>query len=70
VTDVGSDVKKFKPGDCAGVGTFVQTCRECNMCKAGDDVFCPKLVRTYNSTQYDGTPAQGGYSTHIVVDET
>jgi hypothetical protein len=31
---------------------------------------CPKLVYTYNTLQYDGTPAQGDYSTHVVVDET
>ncbi|WIA35261.1 hypothetical protein OEZ86_003720 [Tetradesmus obliquus] len=70
VTDIGSSVKKFKPGDRAGVGVFVQSCRECGMCKAGEDIFCPKLVYTYNATQYDGSPAQGGYSTHVVVDET
>jgi D-arabinose 1-dehydrogenase-like Zn-dependent alcohol dehydrogenase len=70
VTDVGSDVKKFQPGDRAGVGVFVQSCRECGMCKQGEDVFCPKLVYTYNAVQYDGTPARGGYSTHVVVDET
>jgi hypothetical protein len=32
--------------------------------------FCPKLVYTYNAVTYDGTSAQGGYSTHVVVDET
>jgi D-arabinose 1-dehydrogenase-like Zn-dependent alcohol dehydrogenase len=37
--------------------------------KQGEDVFCPKLVYTYNAVTYDGTPAQGGYSTHVVVDE-
>eukprot|EP00878_Enallax_costatus_P000289 GHUV01000361.1.p1 GENE.GHUV01000361.1~~GHUV01000361.1.p1 ORF type:complete len:432 (+),score=134.66 GHUV01000361.1:106-1401(+) len=69
VTDVGSDVKKFKAGDRAGVGVFVETCRSCNMCKKGEDIFCPKLVYTYNSEHLDGTPAQGGYSTQIVMDE-
>jgi D-arabinose 1-dehydrogenase-like Zn-dependent alcohol dehydrogenase len=48
----------------------MQSCRECGMCKQGEDLFCPKLVYTYNAVQYDGTPAQGGYSTHVVVDET
>lgn len=69
VTDVGSEVQNFKPGDRAGVGTYVDTCRTCNQCKAGNDTFCPKLVFTYNSQHYDGMPAQGGYSTHIVIDE-
>lgn len=69
VTAVGSEVNSFKPGDRAGVGVFVDTCRTCNMCKAGEDIFCNKLVYTYNSQHYDGTPAQGGYSTHIIMDE-
>jgi D-arabinose 1-dehydrogenase-like Zn-dependent alcohol dehydrogenase len=66
---VGSDVTKFKPGDRAGIGVFVQSCRDCKMCKKGETMFCPKLVFTYNSECYDGLPAQGGYSTHIVCDE-
>jgi D-arabinose 1-dehydrogenase-like Zn-dependent alcohol dehydrogenase len=40
------------------------------MCQKGEQIFCPKLVYTYNSEHYDGLPAQGGYSTHIVIDET
>ena len=69
VTQVGSEVTKFKPGDRAGVGTFVETCRDCAMCKAGEDIFCPKIVYTYNAVHSDGMPAQGGYSTHIITDE-
>jgi D-arabinose 1-dehydrogenase-like Zn-dependent alcohol dehydrogenase len=70
VTEVGPEVTKFKPGDRAGVGVFVDTCRTCSMCQKGEQIFCPKLVYTYNSEHYDGMPAQGGYSTHIVMDET
>jgi D-arabinose 1-dehydrogenase-like Zn-dependent alcohol dehydrogenase len=69
VAAVGSAVTKFKPGDRAGVGVFVDTCKDCAMCKAGEDIFCPKLVYTYNATHYDGLPAQGGYSTHTVIGE-
>lgn len=67
VTDVGSEVTKFQPGQRAGVGVFVDTCRSCTQCGKGEQIFCPKLVYTYNSTHYDGLPAQGGYSTHIVI---
>eukprot|EP00775_Hariotina_reticulata_P010177 gene10177-10337_t len=70
VTDVGNDVTKFKPGDRVGIGVFVQSCRDCKMCKKGETMFCPRLVFTYNAECYDGLPAQGGYSTHIVCDET
>jgi len=69
VTEVGSEVTKFKPGDRAGVGTFVETCRSCNMCKAGEDIFCPKLVYTYNGVTSDDMPTQGGYSTHFIAHE-
>lgn len=75
VTEVGPEVIKFKPGDRAGVCTFTETCRECSMCKRGEDIFCPKVVRTYDlgmpgaNQPSDGLPAQGGYSNHIVIDE-
>jgi D-arabinose 1-dehydrogenase-like Zn-dependent alcohol dehydrogenase len=69
VTEVGAEVTKFKPGDRAGVGVFVETCRNCGMCEKGEDIFCPKKTLTYNATHHDGLPAQGGYSTHIICGE-
>src|SRR6478672_458936 len=35
VTKVGSAVQKFKVGDLAGVGCLVDSCRECDNCRAG-----------------------------------
>jgi D-arabinose 1-dehydrogenase-like Zn-dependent alcohol dehydrogenase len=49
------------------VGVFVDSCRSCAQCGKGEQIFCPKIVHTYNSTHYDGIQAQGGYSTHIVI---
>ena len=70
VVAVGDAVKKFKVGDLAGVGCMVDSCRVCEHCKAGDEMFCVKgPVFTYNSKHKDGSPAQGGYSNNIVVDE-
>lgn len=71
VTEVGADVTKFKIGDRAGVGCFVDSCRECEQCLAGDEQYCPDgIIVTYNGHEKDGkTPTYGGYSTHIVVDE-
>lgn len=43
VTEVGAEVKKFKPGDRAAVGTYVSSCHNCEMCKEGEDIFCPKV---------------------------
>ncbi|MFI0727529.1 NAD(P)-dependent alcohol dehydrogenase [Streptomyces sp. NPDC021225] len=70
VTEVGSGVTKYAVGDRVGVGCFVDSCRECENCLAGEEQFCLKgEVATYNGKEYDGSPTYGGYSTHIVVDE-
>jgi uncharacterized zinc-type alcohol dehydrogenase-like protein len=71
VVATGRKVRRFKPGDLAGVGCFVDSCGACAPCRAKEEQFCTKHVAfTYNSTELDGTtPTQGGYSTHIVVRE-
>lgn len=70
VQEVGSAVTDFAVGDRVGVGCFVDSCRECDNCRAGDDNYCRKgSVGTYNAVGRDGKPTAGGYSTHIVVDE-
>ena len=69
VKSVGSAVTKFKVGDRVGVGCFVDSCRECDACKAGTEQYCTGLVLTYNGREKDGTPTMGGYSENIVVDE-
>jgi alcohol dehydrogenase (NADP+) len=72
VIKTGSDVRKFKAGDLAGIGCMVDSCRECSSCKNGFEQFCEKgqCVWTYNAYERDGvTLAQGGYSSQIVCDE-
>jgi uncharacterized zinc-type alcohol dehydrogenase-like protein len=71
VAKVGADVTKFKEGDYAGVGCFVDSCRECANCSQGFEQFClVHCSQTYNSTEMDQkTPTYGGYSSQIVVDE-
>jgi len=71
VRQVGREVTKFRAGDLAGVGCFVDSCRECEQCRSGLEQFCEKgAAFTYNSTEMDRkTPTQGGYSTRIVVAE-
>jgi uncharacterized zinc-type alcohol dehydrogenase-like protein len=69
VAQVGKGVKKFKIGDMAGVGCFVDSCRKCPACRKGDEQFCPKIVWTYNALDpKDGQPTHGGYSDKITVD--
>jgi uncharacterized zinc-type alcohol dehydrogenase-like protein len=64
-------VTGFKVGDLAGIGCFVDSCRECPECKAGLEQYCQVGANwTYNSRERDGkTPTYGGYSTRIVADE-
>ena len=71
VIKVGSEVKKFKEGDLAGVGVMVDSCRVCKNCKEDLEQYCAEgMTGTYNAIERDGkTIAQGGYSTQIVVDE-
>ncbi|MDQ1036488.1 putative zinc-type alcohol dehydrogenase-like protein [Streptomyces sp. V3I8] len=70
VTEVGSGVTGFTVGDRVGVGCMVDSCRECDNCKAGLEQYCVKgMTGTYNAVDRNGEPTYGGYSTHIVVDE-
>jgi uncharacterized zinc-type alcohol dehydrogenase-like protein len=49
---------------------MVDSCRECENCLAGEEQYCLRGANyTYNSLGKDGRPTEGGYSTHIVVDE-
>jgi uncharacterized zinc-type alcohol dehydrogenase-like protein len=71
VSRAGSEVTKFAVGDIAGIGCFVDSCRECGPCKAGTEQFCVKgAALTYSSTEMDRkTPTYGGYSKQHVIDE-
>ena len=71
VSRVGSQVKKFKPGDIAAVGCLVDSCRECDSCRHGLEQHCHNgFVLTYSGLEKDGTTVtQGGYSTTVVVDQ-
>src|SRR5215218_7706841 len=70
VTNVGSAVTRFKPGDLAAVGCMVDSDRMCKECKDGLEQFCPNVILTYNSPdRHLGGVTYGGYSESIVVDE-
>ena len=82
VVAVGKNVTKFKVGDHAGVGCFVDSCRNCNECKKGTEQYCKTgMVGTYNAREKyphcpgykekpdECAPTYGGYSQHIVVDQ-
>jgi uncharacterized zinc-type alcohol dehydrogenase-like protein len=70
VREVGTEVTRYQVGDRVGVGCFVDSCRECENCRAGEEQYCLRgEVATYNGREYDGDPTYGGYSTSVVVDE-
>ncbi|WP_078308855.1 MULTISPECIES: NAD(P)-dependent alcohol dehydrogenase [unclassified Mycobacterium] len=71
ISAVGSEVTKFKPGDHAGVGCMVESCRTCPQCLAGLQQYCSGggMVGTYGAKDRDGTQTQGGYSQAVVVNE-
>ncbi len=71
VVKTGSAVKKWKVGDTVGIGCFVDSCRECSACRAGEEQYCERGPNfTYNSYERDGkTSTYGGYSTRITADE-
>ncbi|MGC4995571.1 MULTISPECIES: NAD(P)-dependent alcohol dehydrogenase [unclassified Streptomyces] len=71
VTEVGPEVTKFAVGDRVGVGCMVDSCRECDNCKAGLEQYCTGggPVLTYNALDKEGEPTYGGYSENVVVNE-
>ena len=71
VVEVGKRVKRFKVGDHAGVGCFVDSCGKCKECKSDEEQYCTvHAAFTYNSLERDlKTPTFGGYSERITVRE-
>jgi len=84
VTSTGAEANRFKTGDLVGVGCMIDSCRECEPCKSGDQNYCEGpngWLATYNGPM---TPAEetedganiygrdntfGGYSDTVVVPE-
>ena len=71
VTAVGDKATKFKPGDLAGVGVIVDSCRTCANCRKGLQQYClVGNVLTYSAhDRISGEITYGGYSKQIVTDE-
>jgi len=77
VREVGANVTRFQVGDRVGVGCMVESCGDCEQCKASLEQHCSKMVLTYASSfpadkgaNFDkavGYHTNGGYSTDITV---
>ena len=72
VTEVGSAVQNFKPGDKAAIGCLVDSCGTCTNCEKGLEQYCLNgFTATYNSETKDpGGFTYGGYSASIVAKES
>ncbi len=71
VSEVGSEVTKYAPGDRVGVGCMVDSCRECEHCQHDLEQYCVKgQIGTYGAVDKYGQQTMGGYSTRIVVPES
>ncbi|MGV8941034.1 MAG: NAD(P)-dependent alcohol dehydrogenase [Lysobacter sp.] len=71
VAQVGAGVQRFKIGDAVGVGCFVDSCRHCEQCRAGEEQYCVEgMTGTYNARERDTqAPTYGGYATRITVNQ-
>jgi uncharacterized zinc-type alcohol dehydrogenase-like protein len=74
ISQVGAKVTRYKVGDRAAVGNFVDSCRTCGPCRKGLEQYCTQgATWTYNAVERregeKSIPTQGGYSNKIVVDE-
>lgn len=71
VVETGEHVTRFQVGEAVGVGCFVDSCRQCEPCRAGDEQYCDEgMTGTYNARERDSQqPTYGGYSTRITVHE-
>ena len=71
VAAAGPEVTKHAVGDVVGVGCFVDSCRQCPQCVAGEEQYCVEgMTGTYNARERGtGAPTYGGYSTRITVDQ-
>ncbi|EQD74678.1 NADP-dependent alcohol dehydrogenase, partial [mine drainage metagenome] len=51
---IGRDVGRFHIGEWVGVGCFVDSCRRCEACRAGEEQFCMEgMTLTYNGFERD-----------------
>ena len=71
VTEVGSSVTEFQPGDVVAVGTIVDSCRQCEPCRDNQESYCTQgPTTTYGGTdRHDGTPTYGGFAESVICDQ-
>lgn len=73
VTEVGSNVTKFKVGDRVGAGYLAESCENCEACKEKVESMCQSGAgggkRVFNAIAKDGTITRGGFSDIMVSNQ-
>lgn len=84
VRSIGSGVTRHKAGDIVGVGCMIDSCRQCEPCRSGEENYCEgpnSWLATYNGpmisakksptgqNQYGRDNTFGGYSNLVIVPE-
>jgi len=71
VVRTGATVTKLRPGDIAGVGCFVDSCRTCSSCEEGFEQYCENYpTASFSAYERDTSRlVHGGFSDRYVVDE-
>lgn len=69
VTAVGDAVTGLAVGDAVAIGTVIDSCGACEMCRIGQENYCYEgPTTTYGGTdRVDGTPTMGAYSREYVL---
>ena len=62
IVEIGDKVTKFKIGDRAGITPLLESCKDCQYCKEGNEHLCESSVIT-------GESLKGGYTEYITVIE-
>ncbi|WP_432988529.1 NAD(P)-dependent alcohol dehydrogenase [Dactylosporangium sp. CA-233914] len=71
VVAAGPSAARFAIGGRVAVGTIIDSCGSCPMCRAGQENYCAEFpTLTYNGTdRVDGSRTLGGYSREYVLRE-
>lgn len=72
VTEVGSNVTKFKVGDRVGAGYCAEACENCEACNEKMESMCESkdgAKRVFNAILKDGTISRGGFSDIMVSNQ-
>jgi uncharacterized zinc-type alcohol dehydrogenase-like protein len=71
VAEVGDAVEGFAVGERVAIGTIVDSCRECETCRAGQESYCLRgPTPAYGAPdRVDGSVTRGGFGTSVIADE-